>query len=71
MVFYLLFISVFINIILLKYLKILCDYILQIWKLGLSTCYNFLVTMSVYPAVTVLITSVSKEHTAWTGINNL
>lgn len=23
--------------------------------------------MSVYPAVTVLITSVKKEHTAWTG----
>jgi len=23
--------------------------------------------MSVYPAVTVLITSVNKEHTAWTG----
>ncbi|XP_027845609.2 equilibrative nucleoside transporter 1 isoform X1 [Aphis gossypii] len=38
----------------------------KIWKLGLSTFYNFLVTMSVYPAVTVLITSVNKEHTAWT-----
>uniref|UniRef100_A0A2S2Q105 Equilibrative nucleoside transporter 3 n=1 Tax=Sipha flava TaxID=143950 RepID=A0A2S2Q105_9HEMI len=43
------------------------DVLKKIWKLGLSICYNFLITMSVYPAVTVLITSLNKEHNAWTS----
>ncbi|VVC24455.1 Equilibrative nucleoside transporter,Major facilitator superfamily domain [Cinara cedri] len=40
----------------------------KIWKLGFSLFYNYVVTMSIYPAVTVLITSVNIEHTAWTDI---
>ncbi|XP_050547674.1 equilibrative nucleoside transporter 3-like isoform X1 [Daktulosphaira vitifoliae] len=38
----------------------------KIWKLGLSNWYCYVVTMSVYPAVTVLISSSENIHNSWT-----
>ncbi|XP_050442869.1 equilibrative nucleoside transporter 1 [Adelges cooleyi] len=38
----------------------------KIWKLGFSNWYCYVVTMAVYPAVTVLISSSEKTHSAWT-----